>query len=373
MRILQVSSARSFGGGERHLADLSNALAQRGHDVYAALAPSSPLFTELSDLPSQNIESVPLRNALDLRAALKLARMAREHRAEIIHAHLARDYPLAALAVKKSKGARLVLTRHLEYPLNRLHMMTLSSVSRVIAVSKAVERALRAQKIFAARKIRLVSNGIDVERFESVGREFDREAYRRSLPTRARLLVGITGELREHKGQEDLVRAAALIKREFVDVDFLIVGDDASPDKRYRAHLERLIKELGLEGRVHLLGWLADVAPFLHAIDLFVSSSRIEPFGLAIVEAMACGAAVVATATGGAQEIIENGVTGKLVPVNNSEALAEALRTLLKDRHERARLSERARMAARERFSLERMVDATEKVYMEALNALSRK
>src|SRR5947209_10420553 len=368
MRILQVSSARSFGGGERHLADLANALAGRGHDVYAALAPDSPLFNELSALPSQNIKSVRLRNALDLRAALKLARLVREHHVEIVHAHLARDYPLAALAVRKSKGARLVLTRHLEYSLNRLHTMTLSKVSRVIAVSKAVERSLLSQKIFAARKVRLVSNGIDVERFESIGREFDREAYRRNLPTRARLLVGITGELREHKGQEDLVRAAALITREFVDVDFLIVGDNASPDKRYRAHLERLIKELGLEGRVHLMGWLKDVAPFLHAIDLFVSSSRIEPFGLAIVAAMASGATVVATATGGAQEIMESGETGKLVPVGDVEALAEALRVLIEDERERARLSEGARVAARERFSLERMVTSTEQVYREALN-----
>lgn len=368
MRILQVSSARTMGGGERHLADLANALAGRGHDVYAALAPASPLFKELSAMPSENMMSVPLRNALDLRAALKLARIVREHRVEIVHAHLARDYPLAALAVKKSVGARLVLTRHLEYSLNRLHKMTLSSVSRVIAVSKAVERSLQAQKIFSPRKVRLVSNGIDVERFESVGREFDREAYRSNLPSCARLLVGITGELREHKGQEDFVRAAALITREFADVDFLIAGDDASPDKRYRAHLERLIKELHVERRVHLLGWLTDVAPFLHAIDLFVSSSRIEPFGLAIVEAMASGATIVATATGGAQEIIENGVTGKLVPVNNAEAMAKALLALLEDEHERARLSECARMAVRERFSLERMVTSTEQVYREALN-----
>ncbi|MDQ3818857.1 MAG: glycosyltransferase family 4 protein, partial [Acidobacteriota bacterium] len=287
MRILQISSARTMGGGETHLADLANALAERGHDVYVALAPESPLSAAFYALPQQNVTTVRMRNALDIRAALKLARIIREHRAEIVHAHLARDYPLAALAVRKSKGARLVLTRHLEYPLNRLHTMTLSRVSRVIAVSKAVERALRAQRIFAARKIRLVSNGVDVERFEVVGQGFrrqGREGSRSSLPSSgARLLVGITGELREHKGQEDLVRAAALITREFADVDFLIAGDDASPNKQYRGRLERLIKELGLEGRVHLLGWVWDVASFLHTLDIFVSSSRIEPFGLAIV------------------------------------------------------------------------------------------
>ncbi|OLE51166.1 MAG: hypothetical protein AUG51_24320 [Acidobacteria bacterium 13_1_20CM_3_53_8] len=368
MRILQINSARSIGGGERHLADLVTALSQRGHDVYVALAPSSPIRVELSALLERNIFSVRMRNALDISSAQKLARFIKEHEIEIVHSHLARDYPLAAFAVRKNVDARLVLTRHLERPLNNLHAFALKRVARVIAVSKSVERALRAQEIFPPYKIRHVPNGIDVEKFERAGHDFDREAYRRSLPTSARLLVGIVGELREHKGQEDFLRAAAQIALEIDSVDFLIVGEDPSPDKRYGAHLMHLIKELGLQRRVHFLGWREDVPELLHALDLFISSSRIEPFGLVMVEALACGLAVVATKTGGAQEIIEDGETGRLVPVADVEALAKAARELLEDALERKRLGENARSAARERFNLARMVTATEQIYREALD-----
>ncbi|HMF57524.1 MAG TPA: glycosyltransferase family 4 protein [Pyrinomonadaceae bacterium] len=370
MRILQINSARTIGGGERHLADLANALSERGHDVSVALAPSSPFRAELSALSEQNIFSVRMRNALDIPSALKLAQFIREHKIEIVHAHLARDYPLAAFAVRKIKDARLVLTRHLERPLNNLHVFALKRVSRIIAVSKAVERALQAQKIFPPDRIRHVANGIDVEKFERAGQAIDREAIRLGLPSHARFLIGIIGELREHKGQEDFLRAAHLIASQMEDVDFLIIGEDGAPDKQYGAHLHRLVEEIGLERRVHFMGWRKDVPQLLHALDLFISSSRVEPFGLVMVEAMACGLAVVATATGGAQEIIADGETGRLVPIGDVEALAKVASALLADSYERKRLGQQARTRARERFSLARMVTATEQIYREALEML---
>ena len=111
MRILQICSARQIGGGERHLADLANGSARRGHDVFAALIPSSPLLSELTSVPKQNIVQVPMRSVLNVSSALKLARFASENRIQIIHAHVARDYPLAALVARRS-SAHLILTRH---------------------------------------------------------------------------------------------------------------------------------------------------------------------------------------------------------------------------------------------------------------------
>ena len=149
MRILQICSAREIGGGERHLADLANNLATRGHEIFAAIAPGSPLRSELSSLAAENIIELPMRNALSVRSGLRLARLVRERRIEIVHAHVARDYPLAALAAGRS-GARLVLTRHVLFPLSKIHRLTLRRTSRVIAVSEAVADGLRAQNIFPA-------------------------------------------------------------------------------------------------------------------------------------------------------------------------------------------------------------------------------
>src|SRR5207302_2441205 len=137
-----ICSARSIGGGEKHVASLANRLAQRGHDVFVALAPDTPLHVLLRDVPREHIIELPMRNALSLGSAWKLARFARSHAVQIIHAHLGRDYPLAALAAGRSR-AQLVLTRHVMIPLGRVHKVTLRLTARVIAVSKPDAKALQ--------------------------------------------------------------------------------------------------------------------------------------------------------------------------------------------------------------------------------------
>ena len=368
MKILQISSARTLGGGERHFADLAQGLAARGHEVYAALAPGSPLRAELSALPPPNFLTLPLRNSLDLAAARRLARFARDNRIEIMHAHLGRDYTPAAYASWRAPDTRLVITRHVLFPLNRAHRLTLARVGRVIAVSGGVARGLRARRVVAEDRIRVVHNGIDFARLEAAARGVERAQMRRGLAGGAKFVVGTVGELSRVKGQEGFVRAAKVVERELGDgVVFLIVGEDTSRGGETRARVERLIAELKMSGRVRLLGRRADVAPVLSALDVFVNPSRSEAFGLATIEAMACGAPVVSTATEGAQEVVEDGVTGRLVPVGDDGALARAVIELLKSPSERGRMSESARAAARVRFSLERMVAETENVYREAL------
>ena len=376
MRILQVSSARAFGGGERHFADLARGLAAHGHEVFVALSRSSPLPGRLGTIPDSNILKLPLRNALDLASASRLARFASEKRVEVIHAHIARDYTLAAFAARRTAFARLVLTRHVLFPLSRIHRFTLSNASRVIAVSEAVARALREHSIFPADKIRVVANGIDLRRFDEARAGFERESRRidssRHAPhsgtLRRALRVGIVGELSEIKGQEDFVRATAVVAEQFAaDVEFVIIGEDESRSGEYRARVEQLISELGLAGRVRLTGRLEDVAGIVASLDVFVSASRSEAFGMAMVEAMACGVPVVATATEGAREIVEDGVTGLIVPTGDAHAMSAAVISLLEDEGHRLLLGARAREAARTRFSLERMIEATERVYAEML------
>jgi glycosyltransferase involved in cell wall biosynthesis len=366
VRILHISSARSLGGGERHLADLASALLGRGHEVYAALPSRSPLREELRALPFQNIFTLRLRNALDVGSALELGRLVREHQIEIVHAHVARDYPLAALATRRNARAKLIITRHVLFPLNRLHSLTLSHVARIICVSNAVKRALSAQKIFNANKISVIPNGIDFRRLDANLENFDREEFRKQMKIPpGSLLVGTVGEIKKQKGHEDFLRAASLVARERKDVHFVIVGADRTRTGEHRASLERLIAELKLTNRVHLMGWLDDIAPTLAALDLYVSASHTESFGLSIVEAMALGLPVVATATEGAQEIINSDDAGVLVPIGDVDEMALALLRLLEDAPARKRIGALARTTARARFSLERMVDETEKAYFE--------
>jgi glycosyltransferase involved in cell wall biosynthesis len=345
----------TFGGGERHLADLSRALTDRGHEVYAASVPGSPLWNELSFL--NGVRILPLNPLKYVRNLRSLAGFVRAHEIEIVHAHAARDYHLAALAVRLASCGRLVLTRHALFPLRGINKHLLSSASRVIAVSRAVAESVRRSNVIESSRITVVHNGIDIDRF-SRGTGYGHRP----------LLVGTIGHLAPIKGQDVFIRAAALISARRKDVRFVIIGEDKSPQMTHRRSLDNLIAELDLREIVSLPGWCNDIPSLLSSLTLFVSAARSEPFGLAIVEAMAAGLPIVAAASEGALEIIEDGQTGRLVPVSDPEALAGAINDLLDDPFDRSRLAENALLAARQRFSLERMALDTEQVYQTIAN-----
>jgi glycosyltransferase involved in cell wall biosynthesis len=364
LKILQISSAQSLGGGERHLADLANGLAGRGHDVYVALRPKSPLINELKDLRGGSVTTLPLRNSLDAKSARDLARLVHRNQIQIVHAHMARDYPLAAYATRTNPGSRLIVTRHVLFPLNRLHRIMLAKASRIIAVSQAVAWQLQADAIAPSGKISVVLNGIDTAKFQEARQRFTRPQFLDSwnLPEDC-LLVGTVGELTPLKGQEEFLRAAAHVLRQHPNAYFIIAGIDHSRGNEHRVRIEQLIEELSLRERVRLAGWLEDLAQLYCALDVFVSASHTESFGLALAEAMASGTAVVATETESAREIIKSGETGLLVPIGNVEELAKSILTLLADKNEKARLGTLAQQAASTRFSVERMIAETEKIY----------
>ncbi len=156
MRILQISSASNFGGGERHFVDLTKGLINRGHDLFLAIRSSSPVLEKISDLPEERILEVEIKNSLDVFAARKLARFIRENEIQIVHAHLAKDYLPASLALRFAPQAKLVLTRHVLFPMKRLQKRALNNVSKIIAVSAAVEANLR--NTFPIEKFAVVPN-----------------------------------------------------------------------------------------------------------------------------------------------------------------------------------------------------------------------
>ena len=364
MKILHVSSTQYLGGGERYLVDLANGLASSGHDLYAILRPASPVIGELSFLPPANLKCLPLRNAMDIASARSLAGFVKQNEIDIVHAHMARDYSLAAYAVGGYKPARFVATRHVLFPLSRLHKITLAKASQIIAVSEAVAMHLRSQRLVSEAKIKVVRNGIDVARFDRARRGFDREQFfcRWNFPADA-LLVGTVGELTPLKGQQEFLRAARRILQAVPNAFFIVAGVDASRTGENRLRLEQLIADTELQERVRLVGWLDDIAPLHCALDVFVSASRTESFGLAIAEAMASGTAVVATQTEGAMEIISDGLTGLLVPLDDVEKMAQTIDNLLQHPLERETLAARARQSVRANFSVDRMVEETLGVY----------
>jgi L-malate glycosyltransferase len=364
MKILQISSAPNYGGGERHVVDLSRGLAARGHDVFAAVRPPAGWHGELSFLPPPNIIRLPLRYALDIASSVRLSRIIRRQNIDIVHAHIGRDYAIASLAVRLAPSAKLVLTRHVLFPFRWQQKRALRHVARIIAVSSSVRKQLA--PVFPDPA--LIHNGIDIEKWARADRDELKTNFRadHDVQTDA-FLIGTVGELKLLKGQEDFVIAAATIAEKLPDAHFVIVGTENSRGQSFRRELKRLAKVLGIEHKIIWLDRVENTVEIFHALDVFVSPSHSESFGLAIVEAAAAACPIAATATDGALEILEDGKSGKLVPVKEPLKLAEAVIELAKNDAARASLGSAARQRVREHFSLERMVAETEAVYKEIL------
>ncbi len=356
MRILQICSARSFGGGERHVADLSNALARRGHDVFAALRSGSPLTDELSAVPSENIGVFPFNNSFDVLTARKLASFAQNNSIELMNAHIARDFTITALAARFAL-IPFVITRHVLFPMHRMHRLLLRRAAFAIAQSNAVADNLRKERVFPDEKIATIRLGLDIDRFPETFASRDNCGYR----------VGSIGNLDHVKAFDVLIRAAPIVAREIPDVRFEIVGHEGSSDELTK--LKQLITDLQLQNIVELAGWVPDVREKLSAFDVFVSASRSESFGLAIAEAMLAGVPVIASETAGASEIFDDPSLGVLVPIDSPDKLAVAIIEMLNNAEKRRRLSAAGRPHIKSNFSLHRMVDETEALYQRAISS----
>jgi glycosyltransferase involved in cell wall biosynthesis len=201
----------------------------------------------------------------------------------------------------------------------------------------------------------VVNEGIDLERVDAAppGNLHEELWLPRHAP-----IVGNVAALVPHKGQRHLIDAAAIVVRQIPDARFVIAGEG-----ELRHALERQIRDRHLEKHVILLGFRPDVLSLHKVFDVFVMSSVTEGLGTSLLDAMACGKPVVATEAGGIPEVVEDGLTGLLVPVRDPEAMAAAIIRLLHDAGLRRQMGEAAILSVRERFSVERMVLDTLRVY----------
>jgi glycosyltransferase involved in cell wall biosynthesis len=176
--------------------------------------------------------------------------------------------------------------------------------------------------------------------------------------------IGLVGRITPWKGQHIFLQAAAKLNLEFPGAQFVIVGGALFAEKEYEQEIKTLTNRLGLSHCVHFTGFRTDVARWIAGLDILAHASTSgEPFGQVIVQGMAAGKPVVATCGGGIPEIVVDGETGLLVPMNDAEALSQAIAALLRD-PERARcMGERGQERVLEHFTIERTTRAMEEVY----------
>jgi glycosyltransferase involved in cell wall biosynthesis len=306
----------------------------------------------------------------DLLRLGNLARVMREAarwRPDIIHGAVSDGIIMAAAAGAVSRRSKVILEEP-GYPSRRswrghLLLRALAAMAdSCVAVSPAMEEYF-ARLGIPVEKTRLIVNGAPEPSIPAIS---ERPALRRALgiPETA-FVVGSVGRLLDvHKRFSDLLRAMKLLRANNPDLRLLLVGD--GPD---RLALESLSRELGVRNVVTFAGYRADVGSMYAAMDLFALVSESESFGLVLVEAMFAGLAVVGTRTSGIANVVEDGVTGVLVPVRAPEEIAAAVSSLKQDAERVARMGAAGRERALRYFSSQRYVSDVAKLYEDVLRA----
>jgi glycosyltransferase involved in cell wall biosynthesis len=354
---LHIDTARTWRGGQNQVLLTVNGLREIGHRAALVAHPDG----ELRRRAAEGLELIPLapRAELDLSAAWRLARLVKRLRPEVVHAHDAHGVAMASLALSLGGAAQspvLVASRRVDFHLrqNSFSRWKHRQVDCFICASEAIRQMLVADGVPAERTV-TVHEGIDIDHVRAAPPVNVHEAF--WLPHNAPV-VGNIAALVPHKGQRHLVEAARLVVQRMPDVRFLILGEG-----ELREMLERQVREYRLEKHVFLPGFRTDVLGCLKGFDLFAMSSVTEGLGTALLDAMACGKAIVATRTGGIPEVVDDGVTGKLVAPRDHAAMAQAILELLNDHGGRELMGDAGRARVEASFTVERMIAGTAAVY----------
>jgi glycosyltransferase involved in cell wall biosynthesis len=301
----------------------------------------------------------------DYRLYFKLARAFRANKIHIAHTH---GWGTLLEGIVAAKLARVPAIVHGEHGTikddTRAHIylqrLIWRAADEILSVSDALRRKLAQTINFPENRIRVIANGVDVRRF-TVARDRSAWKLRLNLPPDA-LTFGTVGRFVPVKCYPVLLEASRWIFERTPNSYLVLVGDGP-----LRNELARLARDYRIRDRVRFLGWRSDVPKILNALDTYVLASESEGMSNTILEAMACGLPVVATAVGGNVELVDR-ARGLLVPPHNPKLLADAISLLLGAPARRETMGKLARQRVEEHFSLEAMAQNYASVYLEVVS-----
>jgi L-malate glycosyltransferase len=365
IRIAYVIDHLKVGGAQRHLVEVVRGLDRRIYapEMWTAAAQPgdlAPVFERLgAPVRSFGIRSTMLHSRT-LGAVSRVALELRRRDVQVVHGYLFEGNFLAAMVGRRARRpVTLISKRSLDRygrPDRRAAAWLSNRLAdRVLVNATAVREIVVDHEWCREDKIDLIPNGVDLP---------VRTRGSRSLPDERGdgPLVGMVGRLGWKKGYEHALDAFALLRDRVPGLRVDIVGDGD-----LRAELEARIERLGLGDTVRLLGQRSDVPACLERFDCFVLSSIIEGMPNALLEAMAMGLPVVTTSAGGSAEVVEDGVSGLVVPPANPAALADAVGRILGDSSLATRFAHAAEHRVREHYSLDAMLRSFDGLYRREL------
>jgi len=364
IRILYIIATLDLAGAERQMVLLATNLDRGSFEVgVACLSRGGPLEAELraARIP---VEIFWKKGRFDLAAFLRLLSFIKDFRPDIIHTWLFTSNTIGRIAAVVAGVRRIIASERCvdiwKGPIHRLLDRILAGRTSLIIANAQAVRSFCLGEGIAPSKVRVIPNAFDRRRFQPYPKE---EARRRlNLPSNLPV-VGFVGRLEEQKGLSYLIEAAALLSSE---LRFLVAVIGSGP---LEEEMRRRLGKLNLEGTFRFFGSLDEACRLLRAFDVLVLPSLWEGLPNVLIEGMASGVPIVATAVGGVPEIIQDGHTGILVKPGDPAALAEGIRKIVAGGETGARLAREAFEYVEEKFHLRSVIGAYEDVYRELMGA----
>jgi len=371
VRVLNVVPTLMCGGTENQFMALSRQLDPSRFELeFACLRRWGPFVQELADrgIPLSEYPVATFRSVQALAQQARLVRHISRRRIQIVHAYSFYGNVFAVPPARLVAPVVIASIRdcapYLTPMQKRVQRYACQFADCVLVNADAVRDWLIAEG-YDRSKIVVIRNGVDLTLFSGAP---DPRGVRRGLGLpHGAPLVAVVSRLTRLKGLETFLEAATLLKSSHPDARFLIIGETAPTDSAYLEVLTRLTTAFGMADRVTFAGIRTDVPALLSSVDVSVMPSLNEALSNVLLESMAAGAPTVATRVGGTPEALIDNVTGLLVAPGDAKGLAAAIARLLDDRPLAARLGEAARQVIVDRFSVDRMVTATEQLYLELL------
>ena len=358
MNILFIANHLNVGGISSYLLTLGSGLKEKGHQVY--LASSGGEWVERFTALGMTHITVPLKTKNEISpkiilSFLKLKKIIKVYHIDLVHSHSRTTQVLGNL-LRGACGCAHIFTCHGFFKPRWSRRLFPCWGEQVIAISQEVREHLVSDFKLDPKKISVINNGVEVKNF---GDYSSRGVVRKNLGLKDELLIGIIARLSEVKGHIYLIQAMPKIISIFPAAKLLIVGVGKTKDILHKA-----VDRLGIRANVLFIAETKDTESLLTAMDIFLMPSLQEGLGLALMEAMAQGLAVVGSAVGGIKTLIQDGVNGLLVQPADPESIAQAIIKLLQNDQMRSNLGSQARKFIRENFSKSTFVNKTEQVYL---------
>lgn len=361
--ILYINHISELGGGEYGLLNLIKAMDKDKYNLTLLLQNEGPLSNAVQKIGVRvrfikmrgwrKIKNVPQNYLFTLP---KIRKMVKELKIDLIHCNTYRLNPYSVL-VAKSIGIPCIT--HIRWFTRKDHIkkFKLDKADLLIAMSDYMASFFKNSSC----NVRTIYDGIDIDKFKRT--EKIRRKIRKELNIDSdKFLVGMIAQITPRKGHKDFIKAAALVKDTLPKIRFVVVGGSIIDSTLSLQKLKDYAEEVGASNLI-FLGQRDDVPDIFSALDCFVLPSHTEPFGLVVIEAMAAKVPVVATCSGGPEEIIIPGESGILIPIKDPNAIANAVTKMFYDKDFRNRSIENAYIRVRDKFDISKYAEIMDETY----------